>query len=176
MAPMLGAACAPTQLVLVPPPQSDVSLRPAVSSVVVRDVALPDYAASDQIALLQPDGTLRVTRLLWADAPERAIRDGLVAALGDITGARVAAEPWPFSGLPSAELTVRVSRLVAQPSGVLDFAGQYAVAPLGATLSDRAGRFAIRVPLAGDGAGALGRAQALAVADLAETIARDLAG
>lgn len=170
----LATACAPAaRLVLVPEAPSQASVRPLVSTFVVRDIELPDYAASDEVFVLDDSGVLSaLSGVLWAATPEQTIRSGLVEALGDITGARVAGEPWPFSTLPAAEITVRVSRLTGQPGGALNFAGQYAIAPIDSGLADRSGRFDIRVPVQGEDAQALGRAQAAAVTELAETIAR----
>ena len=171
----LAVGCAPpARLVLMPAPQSDLSVRPIIGSLMVRDVDLPSYAGSVEVVFLDEAGILQSTGLLWADAPDRAIRFGLVEALGAITGARVAAEPWPFSQRPAAELTVRVSLLTARPGGTLDLAGHYAIAPVASDLADRSGRFDISVPVAAEEAASIGAAQSAAIAALAETIAERL--
>lgn len=162
--------------VLVTPATPEIRLRPIVSSLEVRDISLPLYAASDSPVLLDADGTLlEIKNTVWADTPERALTLQLAGDLGAITGARVAAEPWPFAASPAAQVTVRVERFLGQAGGQFRMTGQYAIAPVDSGLSDRSGRFDIAVPMVGDSAGALASAQGRAVSQLAETIARRIA-
>ena len=105
----------------VPMPETGSALRvhPLIGSLEVRDVSLPRYAASDEVVFLGDDGGLAtVPGILWADTPERAATLALVEDLTQITGARVAAEPWPFSRAPDAQAVVRVSRLHGTANGV----------------------------------------------------------
>ncbi len=176
------AACAgPVTQVAVPPVQTDLRLRPIVASVELRDISLPRYAAADDVARAGPDGGIgAVAGTVWADTPERALTLRLADALETITGARVAAEPWPFSDPPSASVTVRVSDALGQAGGEdapgrFVLRGSYAIAPVASDLSDRAGRFDIVVPLAGDSPQALAAAQSVALGALAETLARRIA-
>lgn len=171
---LLFAACSqnPAQ-VLVTPATPEVRLRPIVSSVEVRDISLPLYAAADAPVVLAEDGTLvQIRNTVWADTPERALTLQLAGDLGTITGARVAAEPWPFAAPPAAQVSVRVERFLGAPGGTFRMTGQYAIAPVDSGLSDRSGRFDIAVPMTGDSAGALASAQGRAISQLAETIAR----
>lgn len=159
----------------VPLPETGSALRvtPLIRSLEVRDVSLPRYAASDDILFLDDSGALdTVPGMLWADTPERAATLALVEDLGQITGARVAAEPWPFSQPPDALTVVRVSRMHGTADGIFRLQGQYAIAPVASGLADRSGQFDIQVPVQGDTPLALARAQSLAFTQLAETIAR----
>lgn len=160
----------------VPVVDSELRVRPIVASLEVRDVSLPRYAAADEIVLLDENGGLEtISGSLWADTPTRASTTALADALGEITGSRVAAEPWPFAEPPSAQLQVRVSTMHGDASGVFRLKGQYAISPVASSLSDRAGRFDISVPLTGDTPQAVAGAQAQAFSQLSETIARRLA-
>jgi len=175
---LLGlVACAPppSQLIL-PAPESALEVRPVVRSISVRDITLPRNAASDEVVYRRPDGVLDPVRdLVWADAPERAMTLAFTESLAAITGARVAAEPWPFRDPPAAEVTVRVRRFDGGPGGAVMLAGQYAIAAVDSELADRDGRFDIAVPVAGEDGRALAQAMARATAELAETVARRLA-
>ena len=170
------AACGSSTQVLMPTASPTLRVRPLVSSIEVRDVSLPRYAAGDEIVLLTSDGVLDPIRgMVWADTPERVVTLSLAENLSTVTGVRVSTEPWPFLEPPQVSITVRVARLVATEAGVLRFAGQYAIAPVGAAISDRSGQFDIAVALAGTSPQAVAQAQAQAVAELAETLARRLA-
>ncbi|TDL88168.1 PqiC family protein [Meridianimarinicoccus aquatilis] len=176
----LVACSAPVTQVAVPPVASDLSVRPLVSSLEVREISLPRYAASDDVVRAGLEGGIdTVPATMWADTPERGLTLHLADALARITGARVASEPWPFSEPPAATATVRVTRLLggvnAAGQGRLLFSGSYAIAPVASGLNDRAGRFDIQVPLAGDSPQDLANAQSAALGQLAETLARRIA-
>lgn len=174
---LLVAACSgPATQILDAPATPTLRVRPIVSSIEVRDVSLPRYAAADDVVVLGANGVVEtLSNTVWADTPERSLTLTLARNLGEITGARVAAEPWPFSASPAVQVTVQVSRLLGQADGVLNFSGQYAIAPLASNVSDRSGTFDISVPVAGSGPDALSRAQGQAIGQLSETIARRLA-
>jgi Uncharacterized protein conserved in bacteria len=150
------------------------SERIAFASVEVRDVSLPSYAASDEIAVQAADGTLTSSSdVLWADAPERAIALELSQNLARMTGRRIASEPWPFQAFPDARLEVRFADLVAMSSGTFRASGQYFVAVLDGG-RERSGLFDLSVafdPAGGPGAIAAARGQL--ILDLARFIARD---
>ena len=170
------AACGSSTQVLMPTASPTLRVRPVVSSIEIRDVSLPRYAAGDEIVLLTSDGVLDPIRgKVWADTPERVVTLSLAENLATVTGVRVSTEPWPFLEPPQVSITVRVARLLASESGLLHFAGQYAIAPVGAATVDRSGQFDIAVPLAGTSPQAVAQAQAQAVANLSETLARRLA-
>lgn len=176
------AACSgPVTQVAVPPVETELRLRPIVGSLEVRDMSLPRYAASDDIVRAGAGGgidTLRST--VWADTPERGLTLRLVDALDRITGARVAAEPWPFAEPPAASVTIRVTDALgqlgsAEVPGRYVLRGSYAISPVASDLADRAGRFEFAVPLADDSPQALATAQSAALGELAETLARRIA-
>jgi uncharacterized lipoprotein YmbA len=172
------AGCAgPATQVVVPPVASELRVRPLISSLEVRDISLPRYAASDDLVREGADGVVSaLPGTVWADTPERGLTLLLADALGQITGARVAVEPWPFSSPPAASVTVRVTQLLGQVddsgAGRLAFSGSYAISPVDSSLSDRSGRFDILVPLPNATPQALAAAQSAALGDLAETLAQ----
>jgi len=170
------AGCGSSTQVLMPSASPALRVRPGVNSIEVRDVSLPRYAAGDEIVVLTKEGVLDPFRgMVWADTPERVVTLSLAENLGAVTGVRVSTEPWPFLEPPQVSITVRVARLLATEAGMLQFAGQYAIAPVGAALSDRSGQFDIAVPITGNSPQAIAQAQAQAVSNLAETLARRLA-
>jgi hypothetical protein len=175
LASLAGCAGPPTQIA-IPPVASQVTVRPVVSSLAVRDISLPRYAASGDLVRATAEGIITIPSVVWADTPERAMTLHLADALGQITGARVAAEPWPFSDAPAAEATVRVTRLLGRlgtdGQGQLTLSGSYAIAPVSSSLTNRSGRFDIAVPLRDDTPQALADAYSAAFDDLAETLAR----
>ncbi|MFV0246230.1 MAG: membrane integrity-associated transporter subunit PqiC [Qingshengfaniella sp.] len=173
---LVMTACSSPNQVLIPPSDSVLRLRPLVGSLEIRDVSLPRYAAADPIMIQAEDGTLReMRRAIWADDPERGMTLQLASTLATITGARVAAEPWPFSQPADANVTVRIEQVLAQPDGLFHMTGQYAIAGQNGGLADRAGPFDISVPLPDTGPTAVATAQGQALTELAETIARRIA-
>ncbi|NDR56967.1 PqiC family protein [Aliiruegeria sabulilitoris] len=143
-----------------------------VSQLEVREVSLPAYARSEEIWRESEGGALTSdSSVLWADDPARGITMELSQHLSTMTGARVAAEPWPFEELPQARLFVRVQQMVAGADGQFRMSGQYFVAALSAG-RDRSGDFAVSAPFVLDGgAPAIAAARATAVRDLARLIA-----
>jgi len=126
---LLLAACGSAERFAVSTPPVTEKVRIAFSSVEVRDVSLPSYAAADEIHLQATDGTLKSSSdVLWADAPERAVALELSRNLAQMTGRAIASEPWPFEAFPSARLELRFSDLVATSDGVFRTTGQYFVA------------------------------------------------
>jgi uncharacterized lipoprotein YmbA len=122
----LGACSAPA-LIAVQPPAITETQRIGFTSVEVKDVSLPSYAAADEIAQQAPDGTLVTSKVLWADTPERAVGLELSRNLARLTGKRVASEPWPFEEEAAATLDVRFVDLVAGTDGTFRATGQYFV-------------------------------------------------
>lgn len=169
------AACSsvPEQRVTVPRTPVETKQRIAFASVVLREVSLPGYAAGEDIYLADAAGVLRSQPgLFWADDPGRAITLELSRHLAQITGARVAAEPWPFGGFPEAQVEVRVEEMLAQEGGSFRLAGQYFVSS--ETGRARAQLFDLSVPVQVEaGATAIAAARGQAVRDLAIAIARD---
>lgn len=172
---LLVAGCGGTSdLYPVRPPEVTETISISLRSVEVRDVSLPSYAASDEIAIEDASGKLLTDgAMLWADAPKRAVSLELSGHLARLTGRRIAPEPWPFEELPQARLDVRFESLLAGADAEFRATGQYFVA-----VSDggreRAGLFALSVPF--DPAGgpqAIAAARGEVILELAKHIARN---
>jgi len=146
----------------------------AFSSVEVRDVSLPTYAAAEEISLQMADGSLvSSTDVLWADAPERAVALELSQNLARMTGRRIASEPWPFEAFPDARLEVRFAEMVATEAGEFRASGQYFVA-VPDDRRERSGLFDLSVPFNPEGgANAIATARGQLVLDLARYIAQN---
>jgi len=145
------AACAgtPDERVAVPRADAGVKQRISYASVSLREISLPTYAASEEIYISAEDGTISPgPDLLWADAPARALTLELTRYLAQITGARVASEPWPFLDRPQAEVELRVEEMLAHADGTFRLSGQYFVAPENGR--DRAQIFALAAPIGGE--------------------------
>ena len=169
---VLGCAPSPDRYTVVSPDISETQ-RIAFSSVEVRNVSLPAYAASDEITVQDADGRLVSDgSVLWADTPDRAVAQELSRNLSRITGARVAASPWPLETLPAARLEVRFETLLAGADGQYRAQGQYFVAvPEGGR--ERFGLFDLAVPYDLEaGAGAIAAARGQLILDLSRDIAR----
>lgn len=172
------SACSqpPPAQFLLDVPNSSMRLRPLVGSIEVRTLSLPRYATADGLTRQQDDAALITDpNQVWADNPERAATLAIVRNLGEITSARVAAEPWPFAEPPAAMVSVTVETFVATASGTVRLQGGYAIAPVASGLADRGGRFDISVAIPGEGAQALTNAHGQALLELSETIARRIA-
>ncbi|MEM6479842.1 MAG: ABC-type transport auxiliary lipoprotein family protein [Pseudomonadota bacterium] len=141
------------------------------SDIEVIDVSLPVYAASEAIAIVTEDGLTR-SSLLWADDPTRAVTLALTRNLKEITGARIASEPWPFDSFPKARIDVRVEALLVSETA-LTFSGQYFVADLEGRGRDHAHLFEIITKMPDLSASAAARGRAEAVAILAQRIAKE---
>lgn len=168
----LLAACGGNETLITSP---EVKLTEKVStsfrSIEVLEVSLPDYATGDEVAL-ENDGTLSLSRALWADDPTRAVTLSLARNLTEITGKTVAPEPWPFDDGASARVDVRVEQMLVS-GGQMQMSGQYFVTDLDGRGRDEAELFDFSVPIetVTPQTAAEGRAQL--VATLARTIAKD---
>lgn len=88
-------------------------------------VVLPGYADDERLASLTPSGSVSVDdRHRWAEEPEVAITRLLSARLRYHAGATVLIEPWPRDYRPFARVEVIFDRLLREPSGGVDMAGQ----------------------------------------------------
>ena len=170
-AAVLAGCGTPDQRVAVPRADAGVVQRISYGSVALRDVSLPTYAASEDIWVSGPDGRIVASDgLLWADDPARAITLELTRYMAQITGARVASEPWPFLDRPDAEVELRIEEMLAYADGTFRMAGQYFVAPENGR--DRARLFALSVPIGGAfGAGDIAAARGAVMRQLAREIA-----
>ncbi len=150
-------------------------VRISYGSVEVRVVSLPEYAALSEMAFELADGGIETSKaMLWADSPARSMTLELSRALGQITGATVASEPWPFDSLADARVEVRIEEMLTDQSGQFKLSGQYFVGTTNGEGRKRARVFALLVPLAVDAPPvALAAARGQIIADLAVLIARD---
>lgn len=143
------------------------------ASIEVLEVSLPEYASESEI-YVERDGTLIGAGTLWADDPARAVTLALSRNLTQITGARIAPEPWPFDAYPEARVDVRIERLLADENGSLVMSGQVFVADLTGSAHDHARLFHLEHPIGGDFLpSAAARARSSIVAELAVFIARE---
>ena len=145
-------------------------------SVEVREVSLPTYAETETIFYEGAGGTLMpVEGAEWADLPSRAVTLDLVGVMERVTGARVAAEPWPYDRMADARIEVRATRMAAGADGVFRMSGQYHVADLRGELDeprDRSGLFEVAARYDPSlGVAAIAAARSEAVRDLARQIA-----
>jgi uncharacterized lipoprotein YmbA len=174
---LLLAACGAAPLrVAVPSVPADGRIASAFATVEVLDVGLPAYAEDDDLYVQEAGGAVTpLGRALWADEPGRAVTLDLARALGDLTGARVAPEPWPFEERAEARVDVRLAEAVADRGrGEYVLRGQFFVASQDGSGRDRAQGFRIAVPLPEEaGPAAIAAARAQATLALAREIAAD---
>ncbi|MGX0877676.1 putative lipoprotein YmbA [Roseovarius sp. MBR-154] len=169
----LLAACAsaPQERLAVPRAEVSETQRIAHATVALRNVSLPTYAAGEAIFTADATGRLRDSGgLLWADDPSRAMTLELARLLTEITGARVASEPWPFLDPAAAEVEIRVEEMLARADGAFRLSGQYFVSAEDGP--DRARLFDLQT---GIGAETTPEALAAARARLMRDLALDLA-
>ena len=166
------AACGTPDRYTAEPPTIAQKVRIAFGSVEVRKVSLPTYAAADEITRQDASGKLVADGdALWADSPERAVALELSRNLAQMTGARVASEPWPFEAFPDARLEVRFESMIAGADGQFRSAGQYFVAVADGR-RERFGLFDLAVPLSAKaGPQEIAQARSQIILDLASFIA-----
>lgn len=170
---MVVTACGgATDRYIVSSSQATQTQRIAFRAVEIRDVSLPAYAADDEIVRRAADGRLVSDGVLWADTPDRAVALELSRHLAQITGARVASNPWPFEALPDARLDLRFETLVAGADGTFRATGQYFVA-VSDGRRERSGVFDLSVPFDPEaGPAAIATARGQVILDLAGDLAR----
>lgn len=156
----------------VPQPIVSDTIRIAYSSVEIRDVSLPTYAASDEIHQEVEGGALSSSAaVLWADAPARAVSLALSRNLSELTTAKVANEPWPFESFPQARVEVRIEDMVAGQNGFFRLKGQYFVASTRGN-RERSGLFELLTPYDIEaGPNAIAAARGQVILNLAREIA-----
>lgn len=172
----LLAACTPLadRLSLEASP-STLRLTPAVDSIMVRTASLPTYAAIEEIPLQRRNGIIDVREdVLWADDPERAVTLILTKTLGEILGADVGPQPWPFIGLPDVSVDVRVSHMLASVERGFILSGHFYVASEGRRFTNSTHDFSIPVRMESTSLIAISAAQSEALLRLSEQIARTL--
>lgn len=173
----LMAACSgPTSRLDMAPIDSQLNLRAAVSSAIVRTVSLPTYAAAEELSVETAEGLISSDdAILWADDPARAVTLALTRNIGNITNAKVGPDPWPFVGLPDVAIDVRVTRMIAGADGAFYLEGQFFVGGDGIDYSNSTNGFAITAPLVDQTPASIARAQAQALLALSEQISRKIA-
>ncbi|MEP2783973.1 MAG: PqiC family protein [Pseudoruegeria sp.] len=177
MATILGlAACSgPSDLYLLPEQPVGKQLGTAARTVEVETIDLPDYAKDTGIALVTGNGILRAAEnVQWADSPDRAMTLVMSGNLDQALTAQVAASPWPFNTQADVLVVVKVAQMSGTLGSSLRFSGQYFLtSPAGGSL-EKAKRFNISVPIAGETISALADAQSKALAQLATDIAAEI--
>ncbi len=154
-------------------------LRTSAKFVQVEKMNLPDYFSGSEIILQNEQGVLRTSKDdFWADAPDRAFTELLAGALDDRLSADVASSPWPFEMPADIKVEVKVRRLIAANTGMVEFRGQYFLSsPMGGTLA-QARRFEYSAPIAADDGtpamAAMTSAYTNVLTQLANTIAKDV--
>lgn len=176
---LAGCSSVPVARYSVAPPPVSESIKIAYGSVEIRDISLPSYAASEELHIEDETGAFSSDNgVLWADAPERAVSLELSRNLAQLTGARVANEPWPFQRFPDARVEVRVAELIAGHGGEFRLNGQYFVTALDSAgldgVGERSALFSLTAPFdPAGGPAAIANARGQVIFDLAKLIARD---
>ena len=172
----LAACSGPINRVDLVPLQSQLNLQANVSTVIVRTVSLPSYAAAEELSIQSPEGLITSDgEILWADMPDRAATLAITRHLNEILSATVGPDPWPFSGLPDVAVEVRVQEMLAGADGVFRLRGQYFIGGDGIDYRRIVRTFSYTAPLPVEGVGGVAAAQSQVLLSLSEDIARNLA-
>ena len=160
---LAGCAGSASRLDLAPV-QSQLSLRAAVGSAMVRTVSLPTYAAAEELSFEAADGLITSNNaVLWADDPARAVTLALTRNIGAITSAKI------------GPIDVRVTRMIARADGAFDLEGQFFVGGDGIDYANSTNGFAITTAVSDVTPAAIASAQATAILQLSEQISRKIA-
>ncbi|TNC69148.1 PqiC family protein [Rubellimicrobium roseum] len=163
-------------LIAVPPAPAEGRVGIGFASVEVLEVSLPAYADGEEIFLQGQGGALtEAGGAVWADDPSRALTLDLSRALGELTGAQTAPDPWPFDDGPEAQVDVRLAEFAPDLTrGAFVLRGQYFVASQDGSGRDRAAEFLVTAPLPPEpGPAAIAAARAQATLTLARQIAAE---
>ncbi|MEL6571515.1 MAG: ABC-type transport auxiliary lipoprotein family protein [Pseudomonadota bacterium] len=172
----LAACTPPINRVDLVPLQSSLQLQAAVSTVMLRTVSLPTYAAEEEVSVQDSTGLIISDGdILWADEPERAATLAVTRHLNEILTATVGPDPWPFVDLPDVAVEVFVSDILATNAGDFRLRGQYFVGGDRIDFPKKVESFDYRVPLPAEGIGGVAAAQSQVLLLLSEDIARSLA-
>lgn len=160
---------------LIDPPAATAEIPVRVSTIELREVSLPAYAAAVEMAQQEDTGALRnLPDTLWADDPVRGVTIALARALDQATSATATAEPWPLDEPAQARVEVRVERMFAGTDGQFRFGGQFAIASPDGIIRERVRRFDIALPIATEGPAGIADASGQAIGSLASEIASEL--
>ena len=133
MGAWLVSACSsgpPPKLYLLEPLQGEETTEgstagPSLEALGLIKVTLPGYASNPQISSINEDGTVsQDTDHRWAEEPANAISRLLAGRLRERADASVLIEPWPRDFRPMARVEVVFDRLLREPRGGADMAGQ----------------------------------------------------
>jgi uncharacterized lipoprotein YmbA len=161
---------------LVEPPIAEKKVRLPVSSIEVREIVLPAYAASPEIVAENADGSVRnVPDSLWADDPAKGLTSALARSLDLGSTASVAAEPWPLDTPANAQLDVRVDRILARADGRFELSGQFAIYSREGVIGESLTRFDIQVPFQSNEPRDVAATTGIAIAELAKQVLARLA-
>lgn len=98
---------------------------PVLSSLGLATVVVPGYVKANSIALRGEGAKLVLDEgSHWAEDPDAALTRTLAESLRLHSGADVLVEPLPRGFDPQARIEVVIDRLLAQPGGIADVAGQ----------------------------------------------------
>lgn len=98
---------------------------PPLESLGMIKVTLPGYAGNPQIASIAADGSVSQDGAhRWAEEPANAISRLLANRLRERAEATVLIEPWPRDYQPVARVEVVFDRLLREPRGGAEMAGQ----------------------------------------------------
>lgn len=160
------------QRYIIDPPTSTQLSGDQLGAAELKEVSLPDYAASDEIAWQTETGEiLQSSKILWADQPVRAFTVTLARAVSEISGSSVIPEPWPLASPPQNRIDVRVEKALAANDGYFRLEGRYFVSAEGGAGSHHTRAFDIAVPIEDDTPGSIADAASVAITLLAEQIA-----
>lgn len=175
LAILVACSSTPVSRIDIAPVGSDLRLNAVVGSAMVRSISLPSYAAAEEVSFETAEGLITSSEtLLWADEPARAITLTIARHLDAILTANVGPDPWPFIGLPDVGIDIRVTRMIAGGDGNFALEGQYYVGGDGIDYPNQTATFAISKPLISAEQSAIAFAQAQALLELSEQIARRL--
>lgn len=173
---ILVACSSPASRLDMSPLNSSLELRSLVSTIMVRTVSLPSYAAGEELSFENIDGFITSdAEVLWADQPDRAVTLLITRHLNDILNATAGPDPWPFAGLPDVAVDIRVAEMLARADATFRLRGQYFVGGDGIDFPNRASSFDITEAMTGEDLQAVALAQSAALLSLSEDIAQSLA-
>ncbi|EFL87686.1 conserved hypothetical protein [Ahrensia sp. R2A130] len=175
MAGLVGCVNEPSPRFSVDTVLSTMKVTPRSRTIAVDKVTLPSYAKETNLFMRNAAGALvPVPQADWADDPERALSLTLVRNLTEITGAKVALDPWPLDGEPEADLRVEVEEMIVNANRVMTLSGQYAVRRGSSRTSDTVQPFSVKTNAASLKAQDIVAAHAQVWKQLAERIAKSL--
>ncbi|MEM6532190.1 MAG: PqiC family protein [Myxococcota bacterium] len=162
----------PSLYLLEPKPLNELSSFSSDLRIGVQQVRLPDYARDARFVEQQKDGSLvHVEEHRWAEAPTRALTRALSMNLHELTGRPVFGEPFPDNFRPTVHVSVDFLEFDSTRSGEVRMRGHFIVRK-GIDGEPELERFAVRKKVEGESFGDVKNAVAVAIAELATSIAK----